>query len=247
MPDALKGEDVKTVLVSGLAGEVARLDVPADATGAFVKRQMFAATGILVSEQRLLVGSDQIQDSAPAPAGPVTLVFCVADLPQGCLFEAMRRSQWQRCLDILSHKYFAEVNSKGPRGETALHRAVASGRADVCHAIFARSDFEEVNAKTQDGRTALHIASWGGHHEICCTILGHADFTEVNTKSNHGSTALHLAAEAGHADICRAILAHGEFVEVNAKDYWGSTALRFATKYGWDEAAAAIRSFGGCE
>lgn len=221
--------------VSGPAGEIARLDLAPNATVAELKSMISNTVGILVEEQHLLAGSSKLEDSEPAPVGTVTLVRVAhpLKLSPGCLPKAIAAKDWKRCLAILDHEDYAEVNQKQKAfGMTALHLSAIGNRLDVCSAILGRQDFTQVNVQAHDGTTALHCAAWRGNADICRAILEHMDFVATNAVDQAGRTALHKAAEFGHTDSCSAIVTRVDSVGINMKDKGGRTALHWGAESG---------------
>jgi len=231
------------IVVSGPAGEIARLDVAPNATVAELKSMISNTVGILVEEQHLLAGSNKLEDCEPAPVGTITLVRVAHPLKllPGCLPKAIRAKDWKRCLAILDHEDYAEVNQRQKSfGMTVLHLSAIGNRLDVCTAILGRQDFTQVNVQAHDGTTALHCAAWRGNADICRAILDHMDFVAINEVDQAGRTALHKAAEFGHTDSCSAILARVDSVGINMKDKGGRTALHWGAESGDVQTCLAI-------
>jgi len=121
-----------------------------------------AATKILREEQRLVVGTEHLQETSVAPCGFITLIRVETPLSRECLIHSIRDQKFARCLAILARDDFSEVNARDVFGRTALHLAAASGHVDTCRAILARKDFTNVNIEDYDGRTALEYAVSSG-------------------------------------------------------------------------------------
>merc|ERR1740123_2246692 len=198
--------DLKTVLVGGVGGHIAELQVPVAATAGEVKTLLVEIVRSPVEEQHLISGEKELEDGALAPEGLVTFVRVAEHLPIGCLFDALDRQDWKRCLVILSYGYFSGINDKDDRQRTALHVAAESGRSDICLSILARNDFGEVSAKDDSNMTALHYAVSGQDVDTCCAILKRDDFTELNATAGC-RTALSIASWFGYPEVAAVISA----------------------------------------
>jgi hypothetical protein len=96
----------------------------------------------------------------------------------------------------------ADVNGKGPKGETALVVASQEGRRDVVQALLDKG--ADVNAKTNNNNvTALMLASANGYREVVQMLLDKG--ADINAKASGGKTALDAATAQGHVEV-RALL-----------------------------------------
>jgi hypothetical protein len=120
----------------------------------------------------------------------------------------------------------ADVNAKGPEGQTALMLATFEGHLDIVQALLARS--ANVNAKDHVGTTALMLAASRGHTAIVQALL--AQGASIDAKNNYGWTALMMATVEGRAPIVQSLLGRG--ADMQAKNNEGKTALMLAEARG---------------
>jgi uncharacterized protein len=124
----------------------------------------------------------------------------------------------------------ADVNEKGPEGQTALMMACATGKKEVVEVLLAKG--ADVNARSSDGHTALMFDGLGnGNKEVVQLLLDKG--ADVNAKTNKGATALYFESLIGHKDSVPLLLDKG--ADVNAKIFDGTTALMVASVTGQAE------------
>lgn len=99
----------------------------------------------------------------------------------------------------------ADVNVKGPSGDTPLYIAVAVHEKNVVELLLAEG--ADVNAKTLRGETALHRAALEGHKEIAELLI--AKGADVDAKDYRNRTALNIAVAKGHKEIADLLRRYG--------------------------------------
>jgi ankyrin repeat protein len=114
------------------------------------------------------------------------------------------------------------VNAADPSGRTPLHKAAATGKAEVGRLLVDAG--AEPLADT-DGNTPLHVATWSIPCPPILEVL-HRAGVDVNTQNADGATALHMAAGLGRSDDAEWLLKHG--ARTDLKEKWGRTPLDLA-------------------
>ena len=131
----------------------------------------------------------------------------------------------------------ADLKAKTNSGQTPLHIAVFSGRADAVEELLKGKGIELIdsknNSKNNGSATPLHIASWKGHREVIAKLREKgADLTVMR---DGGRIALHDAARYGHAGSVEELL-KGRGVElIDIKDNKGAMPLDLALSKGHHE------------
>lgn len=123
-------------------------------------------------------------------------------------------------------------------GETALHRAAATGHADVAQAILSHG--AAVDPVSHVGRTPLHSAAENGCLAAAKALLDHK--ARPGALNGDGMTPLHLAARHGHADVVRLLLARG--ADPNAMGEYTGSPLHEAAANGRHAVAQALLAHG---
>jgi len=144
------------------------------------------------------------------------------------LMSAILKKQRDLIIDLILKG--ADVNEKGPNGETALSLAALMGQGDVVTMLL--DDYgADINAKSDYGVTPLMAASYTDQEDVVGILLDKG--ADVNTKRYSinflgGRTALMDTSEKGYKKIVEMLLAKG--ADVNVEDDEGHTALMLAAK-----------------
>lgn len=114
------------------------------------------------------------------------------------------------------------INACNSLGETALHVASATGRAEMVRLLLDAG--ANVNVTTSsEGRTPLHLACLNGNVDLVKLLLNCAT-CYVDAQDYDGNTALHLVSQAGNARLVGLLLRHG--ANVDARNRHDMTPLR---------------------
>jgi ankyrin repeat protein len=157
------------------------------------------------------------------------------------LFAALCRNHFGVAEILLEHG--ADVNIRGDRQQTALHKAIDwDDQVAIDAAQFLLEHGADVNAQQDDHWTPLHLSSYNGKLEITRLLLDHG--ADANAESDDGETALHEVScgeyesqDAG-IQIARLLLERG--ADVNAQCDDRSTPLHFASYNGKFEIARLL-------
>lgn len=154
----------------------------------------------------------------------------------------------------------ADMKWKTTIGDTALHRAVGSGHAEVVRLLL--SDGADASTTDKSGNAPLHLAASCGPNVVFSTHIeiGHpfafevpwhrseaimlslvAAGADVNAVNNHGETALNWAIRYGQRGPTRLLLGHG--ADVTIKDYTDLAPLSTAAQWGWEEVARILLQY----
>ncbi|XP_046466421.1 ankyrin repeat domain-containing protein 27-like [Neodiprion pinetum] len=99
------------------------------------------------------------------------------------------------------------INSRGGDGQTALHIASATGRAEFVQLLLDAG--AKLGFKTKSrGQTPLHFACLNGRLAVTKILLNSGE-CDVNVKDNFGDTPLHLASRTGNAKLVELLVRHG--------------------------------------
>ena len=110
-----------------------------------------------------------------------------------------------------------------------LHRAAASGQANVLTMLIKRLGDQDVDQQDADGHTALYVASTLGQSRAAALLL-HAGANANASTQNSRSTPLHAACDAGHDILVATLIAAGALPSV--RDAHGLTPLERAQHAG---------------
>jgi len=167
------------------------------------------------------------------------------NLGETCDFAAALSSElfadfWER---VINNASAPELNIVDSMGETALHKAVWSGRDDAVQLLLDNPRFAKANiTTTRTGRTALHYAAINGHAQICTYLLDHPSFECANVADKAGRSALHYAAIRGHGAVCACLLKHPSFDCTELEDNGFKRAVTYA-RTGGNAGNAAQKAF----
>ena len=128
------------------------------------------------------------------------------------------------------------INARLKNGETALHRAVEEGHAEMVHLLLeAGAETENIRVPDDDqddwlkGATPLAAAATLGLHvEVVRPLV--AAGANLEAANECDETALHHAAEKGNAEVAKLLVQAGARVEAKRRD--GTTALMLAARNG---------------
>ena len=83
----------------------------------------------------------------------------------------------------------ADVNARGDKNQTPLHRAAARGRIRIMKLLIDRG--ANVNARTKAGWTPMHEAAWERHTEAVKLLIDRG--ANINAPNDNGATPLSVA------------------------------------------------------
>lgn len=117
----------------------------------------------------------------------------------------------------------AEVDARGPLGNTLLHCASLDGRLDVVKLLLENE--ADVNAKNSNGWTPLHRAALRGQLKVAEFLLSFKLKDEnpkanVNAQSHNKNTPLHVASIAGKLQIVELLLRYNAVREIRGEHGW---------------------------
>ena len=122
----------------------------------------------------------------------------------------------------------ADVNVRGKRGETHLHKAVICDHTKnlIIISLLIKND-SNVNSADNYHNTPLHTAANLGKVKVANLLISHG--ADVNARANRGETPLHYAArqsfDPSRDRIGAAKLLLQSGANINEKDYFGRTPL----------------------
>ena len=117
-----------------------------------------------------------------------------------------------------------DVNSKGPRSNTALLLASLNGRLDTVE--FLLSHNADVNTADEYGWSPLRWALFAHHANIVKVLIKAGG--EINAKDVHGVTPLISAVKANDVEGARILVDAG--ADLTVRDNLGKTALDYAVE-----------------
>lgn len=131
----------------------------------------------------------------------------------------------------------ADINSRGPYGNTPLMAAALTGHTDTLRLLRQRG--ADINARGSTGRTALMEAALEGYADAVKVLLDSG--ADVNAKDEGGWTALFWAAFAQRGAVVRILLEKG--ADPNAKNKYDDTPLIRAAYAGDTEMVRTLLEF----
>ena len=130
----------------------------------------------------------------------------------------------------------AEIDQKDTAGNTALHYAVDSGRAEVIGALLEFG--ADTRIRNNPGLAALHKAVIANEEQVVLALLSGGGNVDIRTDGEKpGRTVLHLAAESGLQSMVELLVKHGANIDI--VDSASSTAAKIA----FDRGQGAISRF----
>jgi len=126
----------------------------------------------------------------------------------------------------------ADVNTRGKKGRTALHWAVANGYRDTVELLIKNG--ADIAARTKAQGTALHIAASNAQKEMVVFLI--AQGADVTAKQRYGYTPLHAAVWGESVDVVAVLIDAG--ADMYAEDEWGERPLGAAVSRGNTELVA---------
>ena len=102
-------------------------------------------------------------------------------------------------------EFIRNINFKGDRKETALHRAAYRGNNDAVDLLLTKG--ASIAVMDEDNHTPLHHAALNGNTSTVELLLTKGASIEATTKD--AETPLHFAARIGHTDTVELLLGKG--------------------------------------
>ena len=131
----------------------------------------------------------------------------------------------------------ADINSRGPYGDTPLMAAALTGHTDTLRLLVEKG--ADVNARGKTGRTALMEAALEGYADTVRVLLDSG--ADVNARDEGGWTALFWAAFAQRRAVVGILLEKG--ADANAKNKYDDTPLIRAAYAGDTEMVRMLLEF----
>ncbi|XP_020579830.1 ankyrin-3-like [Phalaenopsis equestris] len=133
---------------------------------------------------------------------------------------------------------WGSANSSDTNGQSLLHLAIASSRADLVQLILEFG--ADVEARSRTGQSPLETAAAAGETLIAELLLARGASTERSIGSPMGP--IHLAAAGGHTELLRLLLLKGAAPDAATAD--GRTSLHLAAALQRRECAELLLSAG---
>ncbi len=121
----------------------------------------------------------------------------------------------------------ADINQRGPTGETALIQAAWGDHLDLVELLIEHG--ANLNVQDHDGDTALIWAAADGQAEIASVLIQKG--AALDLQDHEGYTALMGATFHGYPDVSRLLVTARADVNLENKD--GETALEMASQRGY--------------
>jgi len=189
---------------------------------------------------RFLLDAGVDPDATPAaltlPPGPE------AEAPQ-LQPPALHAAASHGCIDVMRIlvERGADVNSRGPTGDTALHTTVRSTRTEALQWLLDHG--ADTNLRDHWGRTPLAEAMFY-QSDASVPLLLIESGADVKVADQHGQTPLHKAVtryspfQSDRVPLAKALLDHG--ADPNACDRFGDTPLHEAVGASGEERVVAL-------
>jgi hypothetical protein len=124
-------------------------------------------------------------------------------LKESFLWAAAQGGNVQDCSSLI--EFGADINWKGPGGDTPLLTACRRGHLDTVSLLLAHG--ASVNAAGDDSMSPIHIASRRGDHALLNVLLDSNVDTSIRTAE--GVSAVEMARSKGYEDICAMLTNRG--------------------------------------
>ncbi|KIW83537.1 hypothetical protein Z517_02782 [Fonsecaea pedrosoi CBS 271.37] len=125
-----------------------------------------------------------------------------------------------------------QLDQPGPRGFTALHKAVEQGDEEMVSTLLQAGAL--VGAIDNQGTTALHLAAFRGYLSIVKLLV--ASGAVVHVRDKEGLCPLDYAATSGFTDVVAFLLENGGSMFHKGRERW--TPLHRAARGGHTETVA---------
>jgi len=120
------------------------------------------------------------------------------------LFDVNENSKVIKEMVNLLLAYGADVNIKGPWGQTSLNLAAERGHVHMVE--FLSNAGALIDMQDARGGTPLMVAAQNGHLDVVHTLLRHKAQPNIQAAGVNNATALFLAARCGHSQVVQALL-----------------------------------------
>lgn len=124
------------------------------------------------------------------------------------MLAAARFGEFEEMVALLDRG--ADVNARGPGGNTALHMAAANGEESCLRELLARGG--DGWARNDAGNTPAHYAAQQLRHG-CLKLLLAVESADVLTQNNFGRSVLTEAMATGNGELASAALEHTSATE----------------------------------
>jgi serine/threonine-protein phosphatase 6 regulatory ankyrin repeat subunit B len=137
----------------------------------------------------------------------------------------------------------AQVEIRGPVGDTPLMAAAAYGHMRVVKMLLQHMGGQGLEEADYEGRTVLCWAAQKGREEMVTFLMSQG--AEADITNQYGETPFMLGAVGGHLGVVKMLLHHMGGQGLDQTDYEGRTALCCAAIIGHAEMVAFLLSQGG--
>lgn len=160
-------------------------------------------------------------------------IICVSSSHAGVyedFFQAVQRDDERTVVALLARGF--DVNSRDPKGQTALHLVMRDGSARVAEAVW-KSPSLDVNALNADDENALMMAALRGQ------VPWVRRFLERGAKVHKpGWSPIHYAATGPSADAVALLLDRGAPIDAESPNR--TTPLMMAARYGTEASVEVL-------
>ena len=155
---------------------------------------------------------------------------------------------WEKHVRVaeLLLEHGANINIKGPKNDTPLHKAIGWSEDPGLDAMqFLLKHGADVNARQDDLSTPLHLAASEGRFKAAQLLL--ANKANVDFRDTAGKAPLHLVSSVANRPDLRPRLAQlllEYSADVNSKDEDDATPLHYASEYQRQDIAQILLAHG---